>query len=324
MLLTASPTTPGAARRAATPAEASLVTAAVAAAVVVVVVVVVNVRCSPLCAPTVALTPRCRSARVVTVRSTAATVSTACGTKRGVVPLFAGVLKHLAVHSLIMAARCTFWFCPGGLEGIQVPLWQFQGFCVDLTHCTWSKCRFADAMLAASHRMAAGRGSIVTRHYGVVAYVGTAAHSGWREASPFGRTRDGSVIVAGRFLSVAAGAACYALLSPPLPGRFGRVRCSVLLGRRGALRFRGLLAFLTWPGTWATSSKTVSLGLSAWTVVVSPFTDVFAGFRLRVLAVGAGELAFLDWGSADLAFLRCLRRAITKVDSKVRSLDSPA
>ena len=150
MLLAASPTTPGAARRAATPVETSLAMVAVAAAVVA-----VNVRCSLLCAPTVAMTPRCRSARAVTGRSTAATVSTACGTKRGVVPLFAGVLKHLAVHSLTMAARCTFWFCPGGLEGIQVPLWQFQSFCVDLTHRTWSKCRFADAMLAASHRNAA-------------------------------------------------------------------------------------------------------------------------------------------------------------------------
>ena len=155
MLLAASPTTPGAARRAATPVEASLaMVAAVVAAVAA--AVVVNVRCSPLCAPTVALTPRCRSARVVTGRSTAATVSTACGTKRGVVPLFAGVLKHLAAIVKEWTARCTFWFCPGGLEGIQVPLWQFQGFCVDLTHCTWSKCRFADAMLAASHRMAAG------------------------------------------------------------------------------------------------------------------------------------------------------------------------
>ena len=171
MLLAASPTTPGAARRAATPVEASL-------AMVVAAVVVVNVRCSPLCAPTVALTPRCRSARVVTGRSTAATVSTACGTKRGVVPLFAGVLKHLAVHSLTMAARCTFWFCPGGLEGIQVPLWQFQGFCVDLTHCTWSKCRFADAMLAASHRMAAGRGSIVVDDYRVVPHAGVAELEG--------------------------------------------------------------------------------------------------------------------------------------------------
>ena len=153
--------------------------------------------------------------------------------------------------------------------------------------------------------------------------MGTAAHAGWREASPFGRTRDGSVIVAGRFLSVAAGTACYALLSPPLPGRFGRVRCSVLLGRRGALRFRGLLAFLTWPGTWATSSKTVSLGLSAWTVVVLPFRDAFAVFPLRVLSVGAGELAFLDWGAPDLAFLRGSPTVITKVDSKLRSLESP-
>ena len=116
----------------------------------------------------------------------------------------------------------------------------------------------------------------------------------------------------------------YALLSPPLVGRSGRARCTVLLGRRGALRFRGLLTFFTWPGTWATSLKILSLGSPAWDVVVSPFTDAFAGFRLRVLAVGAGELAFLDWGSPDLAFLRCLRRAITKVDSKVRSLHIPA
>ena len=160
MLLAASPTTPSAARRAATPVEASLATAAVVVAAMV-VVVVVNVRCSPLCAPTVAMTPRCRSARAVTGRSTAAIVSVACETKRGVVPLFAGVLKHLAVHSLTMAARCTFWFGPGGLEGIQVPLWQFQGFCVDLTHWTWSKCRFADAMLAASHRIAAGHAAVL-------------------------------------------------------------------------------------------------------------------------------------------------------------------
>ena len=46
----------------------------------------------------------------------------------------------------------------------------------------------------------------------------------------------------------------------------------------------------------------MSLGLSAWTVVVSPFTDVFAGFRLRVLAVGAGEFASLDWGAPALGF----------------------
>ena len=102
MLLAASPTTLGAARRAATPVEVSLATAAVAVAVAV------NVRCSPLCAPTVALTPRCRSARAVTGRSTVAIVSTACETKRGVVPLFAGVPEHLAVHSLTMAVRCTF------------------------------------------------------------------------------------------------------------------------------------------------------------------------------------------------------------------------
>ena len=116
----------------------------------------------------------------------------------------------------------------------------------------------------------------------------------------------------------------YALLSPPLAGRSGRGRCSVLLRRGRAWRFRGLLAFFTWPGTWATSSKTVSLGLSAWTVVVLPFRDAFAVFRLRVLSVGAGELAFLDCGATDLAFLRGLRRVMTKVDSKVRSLESPA
>ena len=58
--------------------------------------------------------------------------------------------------------------------------------------------------------------------------------------------------------------------------------------------------------------------------MVLPFRDAFAVFRLRVLSVGAGELAFLDCGATDLAFLRGLRRVITKVDSKVRSLESPA
>ena len=67
----------------------------------------------------------------------------------------------------------------------------------------------------------------------------------------------------------------------------------------------------------------MSLGLSAWTVVVSPFTDAFAVFPLRVLSVGAGELAFLDWGAPDLAFLRGSPTVITKVDSKLRSLESP-
>ena len=115
----------------------------------------------------------------------------------------------------------------------------------------------------------------------------------------------------------------YALLSPPLVGRSGRARCSVLLRRGGALRFRGLLTFFTSPGTWATSLKILSLGLPAWDVAVSPFTDVFAGFRLRVLVVGAGELGFLDWGVPALAFLRGLPTVITKVDSKLRSLESP-
>ena len=104
----------------------------------------------------------------------------------------------------------------------------------------------------------------------------------------------------------------YALLSPSLVGRSGRVRCSVLLRRGGALCFRGLLAFFTWPDNWASSSKTVSLGLLAWDVVVLPFRDVFAGFRLRVLAVGAGELAFLDCGAPAWAFMRGWRTVITK------------
>ena len=115
----------------------------------------------------------------------------------------------------------------------------------------------------------------------------------------------------------------YALLSPPLAGRPGRGRCSVLLRRGGALRFRGVLAFFTRAVAWATSLKTLSLGLPAWTVVVLPFPDIFAGFRLRVLAVGAEELAFLDWGAPALAFLRGWRMVITKEDSKVRSLESP-
>ena len=68
----------------------------------------------------------------------------------------------------------------------------------------------------------------------------------------------------------------------------------------------------------------MSLGLSAWTVVVLPFRDAFAVFPLRVLSVGAGELAFLDWGAPDLAFLRGSPTVITKVDSKLRSLESPS
>ena len=58
--------------------------------------------------------------------------------------------------------------------------------------------------------------------------------------------------------------------------------------------------------------------------MVLPFRDAFAVFPLRVLSVGAGELAFLDCGATDLAFLCGLPRVITKVDSKVRSLESPS
>ena len=94
----------------------------------------------------------------------------------------------------------------------------------------------------------------------------------------------------------------YALLSPPLAGRSGRVRCAVLLRDCVALRFRGLLAFFTSPGTWATSLKILSLGSPAWDVVVSPFTDVFAGFRLRVLAVGRWGVGFFGLGRTCLGF----------------------
>ena len=113
----------------------------------------------------------------------------------------------------------------------------------------------------------------------------------------------------------------YALLSPPLVGRSGRARCSVLLRRGGALRFRGLLTFFTWPGTWATSSKTLSLGLPAWTVVVLPFRDVFAGFLGPMLTVRAADLVFLVLDALALGCLRCLPMGITKVTSKVPSLD---
>ena len=114
MLLAVSPTTPSAAPRAATPVEASL--AKVAAAMAAVAVAAVNVRCSPLCAPTVAMTPRCRSARAVTVRSTAAIVSTACGTKRGVVPLFAGVLNWTLHKSEINYKNRVSWPDPTSHE----------------------------------------------------------------------------------------------------------------------------------------------------------------------------------------------------------------
>ena len=114
----------------------------------------------------------------------------------------------------------------------------------------------------------------------------------------------------------------YALLSPPLVGRSGRVRCSVLLQRGRAWRFRRVPAFSAWPGNRATSSKTLPLGLSAWTVVFLSFPDVFAGFRFPALAVGVGGLVFLDLGASAWAFLRGLRTTITKVDSKMRSLES--
>ena len=48
--------------------------------------------------------------------------------------------------------------------------------------------------------------------------------------------------------------------------------------------------------------------------------DFSAGSRLRMSAVGAGELAFLDWVAPSLVFLRAVT---TKVDSKVRSLEEP-
>ena len=54
-----------------------------------------------------------------------------------------------------------------------------------------------------------------------------------------------------------------------------------------------------------------------------PFPVVFAGFRLPVLTVGSGKLVFLDWGAPALGFLLGLRNVITKVDSKLRSLESP-
>ena len=48
--------------------------------------------------------------------------------------------------------------------------------------------------------------------------------------------------------------------------------------------------------------------------------DVSAGLRLRISAVGAGDVAFLDWVAPGLVFLRT---ATTKVDSKMRSLEEP-
>ena len=46
---------------------------------------------------------------------------------------------------------------------------------------------------------------------------------------------------------------------------------------------------------------------------------------LRGFGVWVGSLlvAFLGWGASALGFLCGLRRVITKVDSKIRSLDSP-
>ena len=95
-------------------------------------------------------------------------------------------------------------------------------------------------------------------------------------------------------------------------------------GASGSFALSRLIGFFDLAGHLGYEFEDSVLGLSAWTVVVLPFRDAFAVFRLRVLSVGAGELAFLDCGATDLAFLRGLPRVITKVDSKVRSLESPS
>ena len=51
---------------------------------------------------------------------------------------------------------------------------------------------------------------------------------------------------------------------------------------------------------------------------------VLGGFRLAMSGVGDGELAFLGWGVSALGFLRGLWTVITQVDSKLRSLETPA
>ena len=48
----------------------------------------------------------------------------------------------------------------------------------------------------------------------------------------------------------------------------------------------------------------MSLGLSAWTVVVLPFRDIFVAFLLPTLALGAGDLAFLGQPNAGLSLPR--------------------
>ena len=64
------------------------------------------------------------------------------------------------------------------------------------------------------------------------------------------------------------------------------------------------------------------MGSLFWRVAL-PFVVVFAGFPLLWLAVAAGELAFRDRRVPALGVLRGLRRAITNVDLKVRSLRLP-
>ena len=59
-------------------------------------------------------------------------------------------------------------------------------------------------------------------------------------------------------------------------------------------------------------------------MVVFPFPDALVGFRGSILAVCTGEPVFLDRRALALGCFRGFLRARTKVESKVRSLESPA
>ena len=55
--------------------------------------------------------------------------------------------------------------------------------------------------------------------------------------------------------------------------------------------------------------------------MVFPFPDALAGFFGSILAVWTGEAVLLDRRAPAWGLLRGWRRVITKVESKVRSLD---
>ena len=180
--------------------------------------------------------------------------------------------------------------------------------------------RVPDGMLAAFHRIAAG-------YVGMVLSLPYTTVSSPTRALPY--TQAGVK---------PAPWECHCCRPLSLGRRWRRVLClAFVAGGQEARESQLMLVAVTW-ASLSLSRRTAFLGLAGdlgyefkgclFGVVILahggfPFRGVFAGLRSPIIAVRAGELGFLDWGASSLGFRRGLPMTITKVDSKVRSLDSP-